>query len=250
MFSAIIIDDEPDALEMLEWQLKNYCPQITIKCLCSSADEGIAAIKLHAPQLVFLDIEMPHKNGFEVIRSFPQPNFDIVFVTAYNQFAVQAFKVAALDYLMKPIDADDLVRTIQRFENKRQQTDISQQLKTLFQQYLAPQATTHTRVLLPTMESIELAEPQHIMRCESNGNYTNVFFEGGRKMLLSKTLKDMEEKLLQHGFVRIHHSYLVNMEHVTKYIRADGGMVEMSDGTVLAISRQRKEEFLKIYLKE
>ncbi|MES2777097.1 MAG: LytTR family DNA-binding domain-containing protein [Bacteroidota bacterium] len=247
MIQAILIDDEQDALEMLEWQLKNYCPQVEIAALCRSADEGIDAIRIHAPQLVFLDIEMPHKNGFEVIRSFPDPRFDIVFTTAYNQFAVDAFKVAALDYLLKPIDADDLVKSISRFEKKQKELGLKHQLETLMKEY-QPYKMPVEKIPLSTINGILFTDPSTITRCESSGNYTIIFFNDNKKMTLSKTLKDIEELLRKQRFARIHHSHLINMDFVSKYIKAEGGMVEMNDGTKIPISRQRKDAFVQLFL--
>ena len=246
MVPALLIDDEPDALDMLEWQLNNYCPQVKVVAKCRSADEGIAAITALKPALVFLDIEMPRKNGFEVIRSFPDPNFDIVFTTAYNQFAVQAFKVSALDYLMKPIDADDLVKTLQRFEKKQQAISLKAQLAVLIKEYESPKKAA-VKIHFPTQEGIVFAAPETILRAESTGNYTTIYFNGDRKLTLAKTLKDVEEMLLPHGFVRIHHSHIVNTAFISKYLKSDGGIVVMQDGVKLPVSRQRKDDFVKFF---
>src|SRR6188768_1370341 len=139
MIRAVLIDDEKNATEMLEWQLHTYCPQVEIVAICNTADKGIEAIRHHAPQLVFLDIEMPKKNGFEVLQAFGNPSFDLIFTTAYNQFALKAFRFAALDYLLKPIDADDLVNALKRYE-KKIQGSFQQQLDILMQQYRQPTA--------------------------------------------------------------------------------------------------------------
>src|SRR5689334_21406692 len=135
MIKAVLIEDEKSAREVLEWQLRNYCPAVQVAAICASADEGIAAIIIYHPQLVFLDIEMSHKNGFEVLQAFPEPAFDVIFTTAYNQFALKAFRFAALDYLLKPIDAEDLVASVQRYQKKINHNAIQQQLDLLVQQF-------------------------------------------------------------------------------------------------------------------
>lgn len=246
MIKAILIDDEPDALEMLEWQLKQYCRQVQIVALCTSVDEGIAAIHQHAPQLVFLDIEMPHKSGFEVIKAFPDPSFEIIFITAYNQFALQAFKAAALDYLLKPVDAEDLVKSIARFEKKQLHHSLKQQLEQLLQEY-KPARPAIERISLPTADGIFFVSPQEIMRAEASGNYVTVYFTDNKKLLLAKTLKDIEELLQGHTFIRIHQSHLVNIDHISKYSKSDGGIVFMKDGSKLPVSRQRKDELTKLF---
>ena len=248
MIKAIIIDDEKHALEMLEWQLKQYCPQVQLLALCSSADEGIDAIRTYQPTLVFLDIEMPHKNGFEVVKQFPDPPFDIVFTTAYNQFAIQAFKVAALDYLVKPIDADDLVKTVKRFEKKQSQHSLKKELIQLMQEY-KPVLPVANRVPLPTADGILFADPMEISRAEASSNYATIHFLDKTKLLLAKTLKDIEDLFSAHSFIRIHQSHLVNTAHIHKYSKADGGAVLMRDGTRLPVSRQRKEELNRLFSK-
>lgn len=231
---------------MLEWQLKHYCPQVEMAALCASADEGIAAIQYHLPQLVFLDIEMPHKNGFEVIRQFPDPAFDIVFTTAYNQFAIQAFKVAALDYLLKPIDAEDLIKAIKRFEKKQQHASLKQQLADLLREYKPVKPATE-RIALPTADGIVFADPEEINRAEASGNYSVIYFTNNSKLVLAKTLKEVGELLQRHHFIRIHQSHLVNTAHIYKYSKSDGGIIFMKDGNRLPVSRQRKEELNKLF---
>jgi two-component system LytT family response regulator len=250
MVKAILIDDEPDALEMLEWQLKQYCRQVQIVALCTSADEAIAAIHQHAPQLIFLDIEMPHKSGFEVIKAFPDPLFEIIFTTAYNQFALQAFKAAALDYLLKPVDAEDLVKSIVRFEKKQLHQSLKQQLEQLLQEYKPARPLGRPaieRISLPTADGIFFVSPQEIIRAEASGNYATVYFTDSKKLLLAKTLKDIEDILQGHSFIRIHQSHLVNIDHISKYSKSDGGIVFMKDGSKLPVSRQRKEELTKLF---
>lgn len=246
MIKAILIDDETDALEMLEWQLNQYCPGVSIAAMCVSADDGIAAIKKNLPDIIFLDIEMPHKSGFEVIKAFPDPSFDIIFTTAYSQFALQAFKTAALDYLLKPIDAEDLKKAVTRFEKKQLHQGLKHQLELLLQEY-KPSPAAIERVALPTQDGIMFVHPKEIVRAEASGNYTAIFFDNNKKILLAKTLKDIEELVNQHSFIRIHQSHLVNINHIAMYSKVDGGIVVMKDKSRLPVSRQRKEELIKLF---
>jgi two-component system, LytTR family, response regulator len=243
MIKAILIDDEKNALEMLEWQLQNYCPQVTIAGICNNADDGIAAIHQHKPQLVFLDIEMPKKNGFEVLQSFTNPSFDVIFTTAYNQFALKAFRFAALDYLLKPIDADDLVAAVKRYEKKMLHGNLKDQLDILMQQYNQPN-TLPEKISFSTQQAIHFINPAHILYAESDSNYTTLHFIDKSKMVVSKTLKEVEEMLVHYNFYRIHHSYIINLKQVNRYMKIDGGFIEMTGGTQLPISRQRKEELM------
>jgi len=247
MIKAVLIDDEKNALEMLEWQLHNYCPQIDIAAICNTADKGIAAIRQHQPRVIFLDIEMPKKNGFEVLQQFPEPFFEVIFTTAYNQFALKAFRFAALDYLLKPIDADDLVNAVKRFEKKVSPGNFQQQLDILIQQYKQPNALPD-RVSFSTQQAVHFIKPETIVYCQSDSNYTSLYFADKTKMVVSKTLKEVEEMLLHYHFLRVHHSYIINTKEVTRYIKADGGAVEMSNGAQIPISRQKKDEVMQLLL--
>src|SRR4030095_4695968 len=245
MIKAVLIDDEKNALEMLEWQLHTYCPQVEVAAICINADLGISAIQQHKPQLVFLDIEMPKKNGFEVVQAFPQPFFDVIFTTAYNQFAIKAFRFAALDYLLKPIDADDLVVAVSRYEKKMLNSNFKQQLDILMQQYNQPNALPD-KISFATQQAIHFISPTNIVYCESDSNYTTLHFTDKSKMVVSKTLKEVEEMLVHYHFFRIHHSFIINLKQVSRYVKTDGGGIEMTDGSQLPISRLRKEELMKV----
>jgi two-component system LytT family response regulator len=249
MIKAVLIDDEKNALEMLEWQLQNFCPQVHIVELCTNADEGIDAIKKHAPQLVFLDIEMPRKNGFEVILHFPEPFFEVIFTTAYDQFAIKAFKFAALDYLLKPVDADDLTAAIHRYEKKQRHLQFKEQLEILLQQYKRPLQTPQ-KLPFATQEGIVFIRPETIVRCESSSNYTTFYYSDKSKLVISKTLKEVEDLLQPYGFFRVHHSHLINLQHVSRYVKAEGGYIEMCNGAQVPVSRQRKDFVLDLLMRK
>jgi len=249
MINAVLVDDEKNALEMLEWQLQTYCPQVTPLALCTNADDGIAAIRKYKPQLVFLDIEMPHKNGFELLQAFADPSFDVIFTTAYDQFALKAFKVAALDYLLKPVDADDLKTSVERFEKKiHLRSCFKEQLDILLLQYKQPAGQTG-KIPLTTQEGILFADPQLIVYCEAASNYTYFYFTDKTKLVVSKTLKDMEEMLAPFGFLRVHHSFLVNPKQVRRYVKSDGGYIEMGNAAQVPISRKRREAIIELLMK-
>lgn len=246
MIKAILIDDERDALEMLEWQLRNHCPDITVAALCSDADAGMEAIRAHHPDLVFLDIEMPKKNGFELLEAFPDPPFNVIFTTAYDQFAIKAFKYAAFDFLLKPIDADDIRATVARYTRKQPGPDRAQ--IALLLRHLQPKQ--EAKIPLPTQEGILFVDANTIVRCESSSNYCRIHFTNHTRLLIAKTLKEVEELLRDFRFYRVHHSHLINLQHIARYVKADGGYIEMSDGSSVAISRQKKEEFVALLLKQ
>lgn len=249
MIKAVLIDDEKNALEMLEWQLQNYCPQVQITALCRNADEGVTAIQEQTPQLVFLDIEMPRKNGFDVLLHFPEPQFDVIFTTAYDQFAIKAFRFAALDYLLKPIDAQDLIAAVQRYEKKQLHLQFKDQLDLLLQQYKQPHLAPG-KLPFATQEGIVFIKPETIIRCESLSNYTTLYFIDSPKLVISKTLKEIEDLLQPYGFFRVHHSHLINLKQVSRYVKADGGYIEMSDRSQVPVSRQRKDFVLDVLTKK
>jgi two-component system LytT family response regulator len=225
--------------------LHTYCPQVRVAALCKSADEGIAAIQTHRPQLVFLDIEMPRKNGFEVIVQFPEPFFDVIFTTAYDQFAIKAFKYSALNYLLKPIDPDDLVETVRRVEEKKAAPQ-KEQIELLLQNLKQPAAPALNRIALTTSDGLLFADAADILYCEALSNYTSVVLKT-QKVLVSKTLKEIDEVLSGGPFYRIHHSYLINLNQVQKYVRGEGGYVMMPDGKSVSISRAKRQEFVEMF---
>ena len=243
MIRAVLIDDEKNALEMLEWQLHTYCPQVQIVAICDSADKGIAAIHHHHPELLFLDIEMPKRNGFEVLQAFPSPSIETIFTTAYNQFAIKAFRFAALDYLLKPIDADDLVSSLKRYQHKSDNS-FKQQLDMLMQHYSQPHVLPE-KVSFATQQAVHFIRPETIMYCESDGNYTTLYFVNHTKLVVSKSLKEVEEVLTHYNFLRIHNSFIINLKHVSRYVKAEGGSIEMTNGSQLPVSRQRKDDVMK-----
>jgi len=248
MIKAVIIDDEKNALDVLDMQLNQFCKDVQIVAKCDSAEKGITAIKKNNPDLVFLDIEMPHKNGFDVLKETSQFNYDVIFTTAYDQFAIKAFKYSALDYLLKPIDIVELQQAVEKAKNKKGNINLDEKIKTLFSQ-LQPSAIRTSKIALPVGDGMQFMDPDEIIRCESDSNYTHIFLVNGKKITMAKTLKEVEENIEGSPFYRIHQSHLVNMNHIGKLMKGDGAYVIMKDGTQLAISRNKKEAFMETFRK-
>lgn len=247
MIRCVLIDDESNSLEVMEWLLKKYCPQVHIEAMCQAATEGIEAINKYKPDLVFLDIEMPHMNGFDMLEQFDKLSFDVVFCTAYDQFAIKAFKYSALNYLLKPIDPEDLRETIRRVEEKKA-IPAKEQIDLLLQHLRQTTTPAVQRVALTTNDGMLFVSTADILYCEAESNYTTVVLKS-KKILVSKTLKEIDEALSGPDFYRIHHSFLINLNHVQKFVRGDGGYIMMNDGKSVSISRSKRQEFMDMFSK-
>lgn len=248
MIRCVLIDDEKNALEMMEWLIKNYCPQVKVEAMCTSAAEGFAAIQEYKPDVVFLDIEMPHMNGFDLLERFDSLFFDVVFCTAYDQFALKAFRYSALNYLLKPVDPDDLKSTIARIEQKKS-LPTKEQFELLLQSVRQPVKTTPKRIALTTGDGLVFVSTEEILYAEAESNYTTVVLNGGKKIVVSRTLKDIDEALAGGDFFRIHHSYLINLNQIKKFVRGDGGYVVMNNDATVSISRSKRQEFMELFEK-
>lgn len=243
MIKAIIVDDEPYCCEVLSTLLEKYCPEVTVEAVCQSAAEAITAITNHPVQLVFLDIEMPHMNGFQLLEQLPHIDFDLIFTTSYDQYAIKAIKFSALDYLLKPIDRSELQVAVRKAVT-RLQHPLPQQLQILLQKLHQPSHQV-SQVALPTMEGLQLVPLDTIISCASSSNYTIISLKDKQKITVSRTLKEIEEMLEDTMFMRVHHSYLVNLNEIRKYIKGEGGNLIMSDGSSVDVSRSKKEGLLK-----
>ncbi len=240
--TALSIDDEELCNKALSIELKKYCPDIKFLGSYTDPREGMEAIKSLKPDIVFLDIEMPWVNGFELIDQLQPIDFEVIFVTAYNEYALKAFRSKALDYLLKPIESPDLIEAVHRAIDKIKQGHRNEELENILNKY----ATSHLPdiISVPTQEGLEFIHKKEIMYCEAEGNYTYIHTQDGKKRLIPKTLKDIESMIHDAGFLRIHQSYLANVAYLKSYSRQDGGFIELKNGKQLPVSRARKEELL------
>ena len=247
MIRAVLIDDEKHCLETLSLLLERHCKDVSIVEQCNSGKKGVDAINRHRPDLVFLDIEMPIMNGFEVLEQFPEIPFAVIFTTSYDQYAIKAFKYSALDYLLKPIDKDELVPAVQKVISKRN-LPFAEQFDMLLRQ-IKLKGSGFEKIAVPTVEGFELVRADQIIRCDADDNYTHLFLKEKRKIVACRMLKEMEELMQEFGFfVRVHNSHLVNMNEVVKYVRGDGGYLLMSDGTTVSISKSRRDALIKWFV--
>jgi two-component system LytT family response regulator len=240
---TVIIDDEPDAVDFIASIAEEYCPDLEICGRANNVKDGIALIKEIKPELVFLDVEMPNSTGFELLTHFPDKNFDVVFVTAFNHYAIQAIKYSAVDYILKPININEFIESVNRVVNKRASNVLSGSEN--FEVLLENLRTTHpTRLVIPTSDGKEYLNPRDIIRIEADRSYSWFYIVDRHKILVSKHLKEFQELLNDRNFFRPHNSHLINLEFVKKFVRHDGGYIEMADGSQVPISRNRKDLFL------
>lgn len=239
MIRAIVIDDEQHCVKALLNDLQKNCPSVEVVDTSYSAKEGIMAIKKLNPDLVFLDVEMPWMNGFEMLEILTDINFSIIFTTAHNEFAAKAFRISAVDYLLKPIDAGDLKVAVQKVEKKLDEGSNLQHITNLLRNIRQPLA--EQKIALPQREGYEFIDVSSIIYCEAGGSYTKVFIINKKPMLISRSLGDVEELLPPEMFQRIHHSILVNVSYIAQFLRTDGGYVVLKNGEKLSVSKAKKE---------
>ncbi len=243
--TAYLIDDEPNCTEVLQLLLEKYCPSVQIKGIFNDPEKALGHIHETRPELVFLDIEMPMLNGFDLLRRCAPIDFKVIFTTAYDQYAVKAFKFNALDYLLKPIDKEELIAAVKKAQlnplPKPAQLDAAQYLKN---------NPVPERIALPVGHELLLVEVADILFCESDGSYVSVFLQGQNKpVVLSKSLREFEELLNNPAFFRAHNSYLVNLKHIKKIVRTDGGEIVMGNGRSLPVARAKKMELMGVIAK-
>ena len=243
MKKALLVDDELKAQKNLSALISEYASEIEIIGTASSVSEAKLKIEEYNPDIVFLDIEMDGESGFDLLELFPDANFDIVFVTAHNEYAIKAFKYAAADYLLKPIDIDELENCVKNLSKPLKSVNRKEQQRLLLDT-IKKHNDSFSKIVLPTLESLVFVEAKDIVRCESTDNYTNVFLSTGKKILVSKNIKHFEEVLEPFGFYRIHRSHLVNLNFISEYFRGEGGYVVMKDESSIPVSRRKKVSFL------
>lgn len=240
---SILVDDEKHGRENLVGILKQHCSEVEIVGEANSVENAILLIKKHKPELIFLDIEMPKANGFQLLEHFKEINFEVIFVTAYDNYAIKAIRFSAADYILKPINYHDLKAAVEKVVQRIQQKEENQRIKELHHNIQQPE---NPRIGLPTGDRIEFVSVKEIIHCKGEGNYTHIYMEGKKPLLVAKTLVEFEELLKEYSFVRTHKSHLVNLKHVSAYLKIDGGILQLSSGENVAISRRRKEVVLKM----
>lgn len=243
MYKALIVDDEKPQQEILSNLLAKHVQQIEVADICSTVDDGIKRINELQPQLVFLDVMMPPKTAFDLLSVFPSVNFEIIFTTSYQEFALQAIKLSAVDYLLKPFDEEQLIPAIKKFEERMVLKNSYRHVELLMSN-IKTSNLEETKIALPTQTGYVFAKINEIVHCTSDNSYTTFNFIDKSKLMVSKSLKECEELLLPYHFFRIHSRHLINMAYIKEYIKGEGGQVRMTDGCMVDVSRQRKEEFL------
>ena len=244
--SALIIDDDRLSREWLNDLLKKNFSGLLVQELCESGAAGIKAIARWQPDLIFLDIEMPGMSGFEMLRQLPSLQSEVIFITAHDQYAINAIRFSALDYLLKPVKPAMLLEAVNRATAKINEKKFPAQYRNLLNSIDNPRDNSLHNLAIPTIEGLLFIKLLHVIRCESDDKYTRVFMAGKKMVLASRTLGEFENLLQSSGFVRIHKSHLINTRHLKKYIRGEGGQVIMSDGSALDVARRQKDKLLQI----
>lgn len=242
---AILIDDERNSLENLRHKLTDFCPDIKVLADTQKPEEVKQLIYQYHPDVLFLDVEMPRINGFRLLQELDYINCDIIFTTAYDHYAIDAIRISAFDYLVKPIAIKDLQNAVGRLLKKHalQTTEKLEVLK----QSLSSGKSQEDRIGVPASEGIEFIQIKNILRIESSSNYSKIFFTDGKSLLVTKLLREFEELLLPYQFYRVHNSHLINLNYIKKYLRGDGGQVVMQNGDIIDVARRKKDEFLQLF---
>lgn len=243
---SLIVDDEKNGRENLAGLLRTHCPQVQVVSEATSVEEAVAAIGQFHPQLVFLDIEMPGGNGFQLLEHFKDFSFEVIFVTAYDNYVLKAIRFSASDYILKPINLNELTAAVGKVSQRVREKTENERIRQLHQNTLHP---INPKIGLPTGDRVEFVEVKSIIRCQGESNYTHFYFTDRKPLLVAKTLIEFEELLADYQFIRVHKTHLVNLNHVTSFTKNDGGILFLSNGDSVGISRRRKE-FVLNRLKE
>ena len=243
MLKSIVVDDELKSRESLKKMLTTFCEGVEVLATCQNVKEAMEAIQQHKPDVVFLDVQMQGETGFDLLTQFKSIDFEVIFTTAYSEFAIQAIKFSAVDYLLKPIDLEELEKSVEKVKG-RKKGNMVDQMKQLLQNLKSP-APENYRMALPTAEGLTFINVNEIMYLKASGNYTEIYMVNKQKHLVSRNLKEYDDMLSEQNFFRIHHSSLININCIQSYVRGEGGYVIMNDGTSLDVSRRKKEAFLE-----
>jgi two-component system, LytTR family, response regulator len=245
---AIIIDDELSGREVLKRLVELNCPDVTIVNTLNSIETGLQAISNDKPDLIFLDIQMPNASGFDLLNQVEKIDFEIIFVTAHDAYAIKAFKYSAVDYLLKPIKVTELIDAVNKAKDRIEKNHSGDNIKFMLDMVSpAKKVFLNNKILLPTLGGYNIIDILDIAYCQSESNYTRFHFVDGKNIVVSKTLKEFESILLENHFFRIHRSYIINLNCIAKYNKGKGGEVVMKDGAILEVSREKKDEFLSLF---
>ena len=243
MKKALIIDDENRTRDLIAKMINSFGLDIEAIPAAESVESGIKAIEEHHPDIVFLDIKLPDGTCFDLLKAIPNKNFEVIFITAHEEFAIKAIKFSALDYILKPVDPEELKAAVMRALDALGSKKEESQFEAL---HLNIQPNQKRRLVLKTQESVHIVELDHIIRCEADRNYTSFYLTEGKKILVSKTLKDYETLLSSHNFLRVQQSHLINLDFVSRYDKGNGGSVVMKDGSEVPLSPAKRDIFFKI----
>ncbi len=237
---AILVDDETKSRTALSSFLSKYCPTIEIMGEADGVNTGLEVIERQKPDVLFLDIEMNDGTGFDLLEQLSNVDFEVIFVTAFNQYAIKAFRYSAIDYLLKPVNPEELVQAVTKLSDDSRISQVEQKLEALMSN-----RTSIQKIAIPSMDGIRLENVDNIRYCESDNYYTIIHLVSGEKIIVSKTLKEYDKTLSEDGFIRIHQKYLVKISEIKTYSKSDGGFVTLNNGTHLTVSRRKKEELLR-----
>ncbi|MGJ7032699.1 LytR/AlgR family response regulator transcription factor [Niabella hirudinis] len=248
MIQAVIIDDERNNIDNLEGLLQRYCTQVQIAGIAMTADEGATLIRKLKPDLVFLDIQMPGKSGFQMLQELPAPSFEIILVTAFDQYGIQAIKFSAVDYLLKPLNIEELKAAVQKAERRIGERMQNRELENLLQMIRNREERATHKLALPTVKETRFVHPKEIIRCESSNVYTSFYLSNHEKIMVSKPIYEYEELLADFGFLRCHQSHLVNKTYIKSWIKEDGGFLVLDNGEQIPVARSKKEIVAKMLI--
>lgn len=245
MIRAIIVDDEPHIRQTIRKMVIAFCPNVEVIGEANSVETGINAIRNLHPDLIFLDIKLDDGTGFDLLEKLSPIDFKVIFITAWDGYAIKAFKFSAVDYLLKPIDPDELRQAVEK-AGKIIQHDFNTQLNNL-NDHLTNQDKGNKKIIVRTAESIYLLHVNQILGCESSGNYTTIFLEDGRKIIVSNTLKEYEDLLIDFGFFRVHKSFLINLKYILRFDKAEGGCVILENNMKIPVASRKREQLLEMF---
>jgi len=240
---TVIVDDERNAVDFIFSIIGEYCPELEVVGKAYDVPEGVNIINEKKPDLVFLDVEMPNGTGFDLLNQFPEKNFDVVFITAFNHYAIKAIKFSAVDYILKPINISEFIEAVKKVVQKHSDntSNSNESLKILMENI---KSVSPSRLAIPTADGMEYLNPKEIIRIEADRSYSWFYLTNNRKILVSRHLKEFQDLLSDRSFFRSHNSHLINLKYVRKFIRKEGGYIEMQDGAQIPVSRNRKDLFL------